>query len=433
MLVLGLVVGSAAALRDRPRRRIAGFAAGTVVAALVLSGRNLWPSVSGWFTPSFSTKPVDVAGVPLATITLVVGGVVVVAVLARAGWLRAGGATAGSRCPAGCPPRRRCSAVLLVAVLVLQVGSLARVAVAHPDSYTPAADVARHAARAAVRAAAAAVGRAAPRAPGCCWPDPGRSTEPVAAVRPVDIGGRPLPGIAVAGRQHTGWFALDPAQRARRLPVVVTVSGVLRVADQLFVEFGDDAGQVVHAAPDRRARPGRGGRRLPGARRPAAGPAERDRGPARRRGPAGRPDAARPRCPCPGCPGSPRWSTCCRRAARPCWTGRSRSSSPACARPRCRWAPRRCRRGGWPRRASARTPGITYRPSFGGPFAGPRLLVTEQRMPTYLAGDPVREAAQLRRWVPVEPLRQPAPDRRRAGDRRLDTRRDMPGCPSSTR
>jgi EmbC C-terminal domain len=62
--------------------------------------------------------------------------------------------------------------------------------------------------------------------------------------------------------------------------------------------------------------------------------------------------------------------------------------------------------------------GITYRPSFGGPFAGPRLLVTEQRLATYLAGDPVREAAQLRRWVPVEPLRELVPAvvvRERAG------------------
>ena len=69
VLVVGLVVAGPVALRDRPRRRIAGFAAGTAVAALVLSGRNLWPSVSGWFTPSFSTVPVGLAGVPLATIT----------------------------------------------------------------------------------------------------------------------------------------------------------------------------------------------------------------------------------------------------------------------------------------------------------------------------------------------------------------------------
>ncbi|HVH24799.1 MAG TPA: arabinosyltransferase domain-containing protein, partial [Pseudonocardia sp.] len=140
VLVLGLVVGSAAALRDRPRRAVAGLAAGIVVAALVLSGRNLWPSVSGWFTPSFSTKPVDVAGVPLATVTLVLGGAIVVAVLARASWLRSGG-TPGFAIPRRLPAPAPLLAALLVAVLVLQVGSLARVAVRHADSYTPAADV----------------------------------------------------------------------------------------------------------------------------------------------------------------------------------------------------------------------------------------------------------------------------------------------------
>ena len=53
-------------------------------------------------------------------------------------------------------------------------------------------------------------------------------------------------------------------------------------------------------------------------------------------------------------------------------------------------------------------------------------------MATYLAGDPIREAAQLRRWVPVEPLRRPAPtvvEREVAGW----TGRDRPGCPNLTR
>ena len=53
--------------------------------------------------------------------------------------------------------------------------------------------------------------------------------------------------------------------------------------------------------------------------------------------------------------------------------------------------------------------GITYAPAFGGPFAAPRLLVTEQRMPTYLAGDPTRDAAQLYRWVPLTDLARPRP------------------------
>ena len=48
---------------------------------------------------------------------------------------------------------------------------------------------------------------------------------------------------------------------------------------------------------------------------------------------------------------------------------------------------------------------ITYTPGLGGPFAGPRLLVTQRRMPTYLRDDPTRDGVQLYRWEPVEPLR----------------------------
>ena len=48
---------------------------------------------------------------------------------------------------------------------------------------------------------------------------------------------------------------------------------------------------------------------------------------------------------------------------------------------------------------------ITYTPGLGGPFAGPRLLVTQRRMPTYLRGDPTRDGVQLYRWEPVTPLR----------------------------
>ncbi len=59
--------------------------------------------------------------------------------------------------------------------------------------------------------------------------------------------------------------------------------------------------------------------------------------------------------------------------------------------------------------ASDPSAGITYAPVFGGPFAAPRLLVTEQRMPTYLTGDPARDAVQLFRWTPTVPLATPAP------------------------
>ena len=49
---------------------------------------------------------------------------------------------------------------------------------------------------------------------------------------------------------------------------------------------------------------------------------------------------------------------------------------------------------------------ITYTPGLGGPFAAPRLLVTQHRMPTYLRGDPTRDGA------PALPL---GPGRARCG------------------
>jgi arabinosyltransferase A/arabinosyltransferase B/arabinosyltransferase C len=48
---------------------------------------------------------------------------------------------------------------------------------------------------------------------------------------------------------------------------------------------------------------------------------------------------------------------------------------------------------------------ITYTPGLGGPFAAPRLLVTQYRMPTYVRGDPTRDGPQLYRWDPLVPLR----------------------------
>ena len=59
---------------------------------------------------------------------------------------------------------------------------------------------------------------------------------------------------------------------------------------------------------------------------------------------------------------------------------------------------------------------ITYTPGLGGPFAGPRLLVTQRRMPTYLRDDPVRDGVQLYRWEPVEPMRTLTPTVRDAAD-----------------
>ena len=166
-LTLGLVVfgrRALAAVRDAEtarRRRVAGLAAVTVVCGLVLAGQNMWPFVSGWYTPTFSTVPPLVGTVPIATIVLVLGGAVVVPLLVWSVWRRSaqipGGPTrppayrnaetayqnaellrfCTRRVPAPAAP----VAVVLVAVLALQVLGLARVAVAHADGYTPASDV----------------------------------------------------------------------------------------------------------------------------------------------------------------------------------------------------------------------------------------------------------------------------------------------------
>jgi arabinosyltransferase A/arabinosyltransferase B/arabinosyltransferase C len=54
---------------------------------------------------------------------------------------------------------------------------------------------------------------------------------------------------------------------------------------------------------------------------------------------------------------------------------------------------------------------ITYTPGLGGPFAGPRLLVTQRRMPTYVRDDPTRDGPRLHRWDPVVPVRTLQPSR----------------------
>ncbi|MDT7580688.1 MAG: arabinosyltransferase, partial [Pseudonocardiales bacterium] len=92
-LALGLVAFGRAAQRrlaaadpaTARQRLVAGFAGVTVVGSLVLAGQNLWPFVSGWYTPTFSTLPPLVtlpglvADLPVATVAVAVGGLVVAA------------------------------------------------------------------------------------------------------------------------------------------------------------------------------------------------------------------------------------------------------------------------------------------------------------------------------------------------------------------
>jgi hypothetical protein len=390
-LVLGAVAFSAAPLRARPRALVAGLGAATAVGSLVLAGYNTWPYVGDWFTPSFSTLPPQVAGVPLATIAAVAGAVPVLVVLARWAWQRAGGATEvmlTRRLPAPAP----IVAVILVAVLALQVLGLGRVAVAHRDSYTLASD-----SLATLRGEPCGLQQAlsveTDLAAGLL---PIATPSPMARTLPVDVGGRDLPGVAVAGVMNTPWFSLDPEQRSGALPVVVTTSGALRPGDRLFLEFarGEQVLERRSIAPEgaeprdvRQMAPAQADTVRLAVDAPNAGP----------RTPA---VASLPRVPrlTPMSEVLPRGSTAILdwpvAFLFPCLTPEPLPLGTA-GLPEWRVGPP----------ASDPAAGITYRAGFGGPFTASRLLITEERIPTYLRGDPTRDVAQLYRWIPVAPFR----------------------------
>ena len=395
VLVLGAVAWSAAPLRSAPRGAAAGWAAATVVAALVVAGYNAWPYAGMWFEPTFSTVVPQVAGVPGATIVLVAGGLVVAGLLGRWAWQRAGAAVPPAA-PRWLPAPGPVVAALLVGVLVLQVGGLVRVAAEHRDSYTFAADT------------AATLGgepcglqeRLSVETNPVEGLLPVATSAPTGRTLPVDVGGGTLPGLALAGRRTTAWFALDPQQRAQELPVVVTTSGSARPGDELFLEFGD-GDRVLERRPVE-----------------VAAPTPHD---VRELAPAGAetvrlvvdaPDAG-PRAPAVvSLPRVPRL------------TPMSQLLPPgssaildwpvaflfACLTP-APLPPGRAALADWrvgPPAADT-SAGITYQPRTGGPFAAPRLLITEQRMATYLTGDPLRDPAQLYRWVPIGSLARPEP------------------------
>ena len=392
VLALGLVVFGRRALTaldpgTARRRWVAGLAGATLVGGQVLGGQNQWPFVSGWYTPTFSTLPplVSVPGVvtdlPVATLFVAAGGAVVAALVARSVWWRATAPTPrgdASRvallalsassatllttpAPPGPPPRGIPApatplALVLAAALALQVLGLVRVAAAHPDGYTPTADAVATLAGDPCGLQSALLVEADPAA-GALPPAPGRP----------------------------GWYALDARQRTGALPVVVTAAG-----QGVAVEFSDGTRVALPASvdpADRRlpAPPGADAVRLTvtGAAAVASPPRAPVLTPMTELLPRGTravldwPVAFVFPCldPAPLPPGT---------AGLPAW----------------RVAPP-------PDDGSA---GITYTPGLGGPFAGPRALVTQHRLPTYVRGDLLSDKApQLYRWDPVAPMRTLAP------------------------
>jgi arabinosyltransferase A/arabinosyltransferase B/arabinosyltransferase C len=451
VLALGLVAFGGAAQRGLAardpatahRRLVAGLAGVTVVAGLVLAGQNMWPFVSGWYTPTFSTLPPLVtlpglvADVPVATVVVAAGGVVVAALLGRSVWRRSG--EAGSRvtplapdassatpmaprAAAPGPPRTVPApaaplAVVLCAVLALQVLSLVRIAVAHPAGYTPAADALATASgdpcglQSALLvetdpAAGLLPPAAPPAAPRPVVPEP---APPPARPATVDLGGAAAPGIAATVPGATPWYALDARQRGGELPVVVTVVGTRPPGTELAAEFArgtrvlarvplagslDPADRRVPPPPDADAV------RLTVTSGPAATSATASTtapGPAPEAGAA---VASLPRVPLltPMAQVLPRgtraildWPVA---FVFPCLAPEPLPPGTAGL---ARW-----RVGPPPDDPAA---DITYTPGLGGPFAAPRLLVTQHRMPTYVRDDPIREGPQLHRWDPVVAVR----------------------------
>ncbi len=416
VLALGLVAGSAAVLRRRsasPAPALVGLGVVVVTGSLVLAGWNNWPFVSDWWGLTWSTLPPPVAGIPAATIWLVAGLVLVAALALRVAWQASGGRP-GTTVPRWQPSPAVPAVLLTVLVLAVTVLSFVRTAVEHRDSYTLASD-----------ALSTAAGR-----PCGLQERLSVETDPAAGLlpadgpaqgltdQPVDVGGTVMPGIAVTGTGATAWYRLDPQQRSGTLPVVVTAAGTLPPGQRLIAEFADGdrtavAEQDVEPSAEKPDTPT--DRRLvapdgaqyvrlvtegPATTRGADGNgvsgADAASGTAAGGATGGGAVASLPRAPRlvrmtellpPGTPAVMDWPVafvfgCLTPAPLPDGTA---------SVPQWRVAPQ----GG------DTAAGITYAPPYGGPFAGPRLLVSQQRMPTYLDTDPTRDAAQIFRWTPL--------------------------------
>jgi arabinosyltransferase A/arabinosyltransferase B/arabinosyltransferase C len=389
VLLVGIVALGRRALAGRTTPWLAGLGALAVAGSLVLAGQNVWPFVSDWWGLTWSTMPPFVAGIELAPVWLVAGLVVVAASLVVLAWRRSGGGTV--RLPRWLPSPAAVTTVLLTAVVLLQVGSFARTGWQHRDSYTLLSD-ALSTARGAPCGLQERLSVETDPAAGLLPALPGPSALPP---EPVDAGGTELPGIRARGTGDTAWFALDPTQRDRSLPVVVTVAGSLRPGDTLAAEFAGEDGEPLTRTALRPDGPVPRDTRLL-----APEGATRVRLVVDVREPVDIPAVATlPRVPRltpmdevlrPGTEAILDWPVA---FVFPCLTPAPLPLGTT-ALPQWRVAPPQ----------ADDSAGITYAPSYGGPFAAARTLVTEQRLATYLTGDPTRDAAQVYRWVPRQPL-----------------------------
>lgn len=437
VLVVGIVV---VGRRASAWARVVALAALTVAGSLIWAGQNVWPFVSNWWGLTWSTVPPLVVGVDVALLWLVAGVVVVGGALLLHAWRRSGGRSVAPRVPSPAVV----ATVLIAAVVGLQVLTFARTSWQHRDDYTLASDAVSTlrgapcglqermsvetdmaagllpvavvagggasagsagtdggsaaggsgsaSAGSASTDSASAAGRPGGASAGSASTDSGSALP----ILPTDAGGATLPGIRVAGEGATDWFAVERSD----LPVVVTTAGDLRPGDSLRAEFAGSTDELLGTVA-----------------LGASGDTPRDQ---RMIAPAGAtrvrlvvdaPQAADssatatlPRIPRltpldevvpPGTEAILDWPVA---FVFPCLTPAPLPLGTTVL-PHWRVAP--------PQADGAA--GITYAPGFGGPFAASRLLVTEQRMPGYLDGDPLRDPAQLYRWVPIRPYATASP------------------------
>jgi len=452
VLVVGIVVTGRRVLAGRVAPWLVGLGALTVVGSLIWAGQNVWPFVSNWWGLTWSTVTPLVAGTAVATLWLGLGVLVVGAALLAVAWKRSSGRPAA---PARWwPSPALVATVLVAAVVALQVLTFARTSWSHRDDYTLASDavstlrgkpcglqerlsVETDPAAGLLPAAGPGPASTGPAASGPAGSGPagtgsagtgptgtgsagsgsagsgsagsgstgsgtGRASagDPAApaGVLPVvatDAGGVEIPGVRAAGVGDTEWFAL-PSERV--LPVVVTISGTLRPGDTMAVEFAGPTDEVLARTS-----------LAPGGETPRdqrlVPPDDATRVRLAVDAPEGSDAAATlPRIPVltpmeqllpSGTEAILDWPVA---FVFPCLTPAPLPLGTTVL-PQWRVAPPQ----------SDDAAGITYAPGFGGPFAAARLLVTEQRMAAYLDGDPMRDPAQLYRWVPIEPFATASP------------------------
>lgn len=422
----GLAAMTGTAGQPVPRLRVhaVGVLVVTALGGLALAGYNQWPFVSNYGVTWGTVAPL-VFGQSVAGPLVVAGVVVAAALLVLAAWLASGtNRTAGDSTPLDgshlpgwvrlVPSPSAIGLAFLVGAVLLQVGTFVKVSVEHRDTYTMANDSGR-----AVRGVSCGLadylqaevdptgGELQPANPGETAALEGFT--PASRER-LELAGQTLTGWQTSAEARpatarTPWYRLTDAQRRGELPLVVTVSGGA-IGPRVTVTAQFDKGSEiistglgdVPTAPATRDLRVMLGQQAPGADRVRLIVTDRGQ-------PTDPPVAfSVPRSPVliPLTQLLPKDTTVM-------------LDWPVAFHYPCLRMPKLADGAAELPRWRIATPSyddesseITYAPPTGGPFSTARMLVTEQRMPLYLRGDPLVDLGRLYRWVPVTGLTQPA-------------------------